>query len=161
DRGGEGCPMSTVLPRVDAYAKVTGTQRYGTDRTCQGLAYAAFAVATIGKGRVINVDTDAAWKVPGVQLVITRIDPDEPRSPGFRMAGGYGFQSLQPLVDDRIAYRGQPIGLAVADTLLAATEAAELITAAYEPEPVAVTLDAPGVETIAQSEAIPIPMLAD
>ena len=154
-------PMSTAQQRVDANAKVTGMQRYGTERAPDGLAFAAFAVATIGKGRVISVDTDAAWKVPGVQQVMTHIDPDELRSPGFIMGGGYGFQSRQPLVDDHIAYRGQPIALIVADTLLAATEAAELITATYEPEPLAVTLDAPDAETVVQSDAIPIPMFAD
>ncbi|TWF80270.1 xanthine dehydrogenase YagR molybdenum-binding subunit [Pseudonocardia hierapolitana] len=153
-------PTSTVQ-RVDAHAKVTGVLRYGADRLPHDLAYAVFAVATIGKGRVVDIDTDAAQRVPGVQLVITRIDPDELRSPGFIMANGYGFQSLQPLVDDRVAYRGQPIALVLADTLLAATEAAELITATYEAEPIAVTLDDPGAETITQAEAIPIPMLAD
>ncbi len=153
--------MSTALQRVDARAKVTGTLRYGADRAPDGLAYAAFAVATIGKGRVVSVDTAAADKVPGVQLVITRIDPDELRSPGFIMGGGYGFQSFQSLTSDRIAYRGQPIALVVADTLLAATEAAGLITAAYEPEQAAATIDADGAETVVQAQAIPIPMLAD
>jgi xanthine dehydrogenase YagR molybdenum-binding subunit len=147
--------------RVDARAKVTGALRYGADRLPEDLAYAAFAVATIGKGRVLNVDTDAAEQVPGVQLVVTRFHPDELRSPGFIMGGGYGFQSLQPLVDDRVAYRGQPIALVVADTLVAATEAAELVTATYEAEPFAVTLDAPGAETVVQADAIPLPMLAD
>lgn len=153
--------MSAVLPRVDAYAKVTGAMRYGADRAPDGLAYAVYAVATIGKGRVVSVDTGATDKVPGVQLVITRIDPGELGSAGFIMGGGYGFQSFQPLTSDRIAYRGQPIALVVADTLLAATEAAELITAAYEPEQTAVTIDADGAETVVQSQAIPIPMLAD
>ncbi|GAA5114824.1 xanthine dehydrogenase family protein molybdopterin-binding subunit [Pseudonocardia adelaidensis] len=153
-------PTSTAQ-RVDAHAKVTGALRYGADRLPDDLAYAVFAVATIGKGRVVDIDTDAAHRVPGVHSVITRIDPDELRSPGFIMANGYGFQSLQPLVDDRVAYRGQPIALVLADTLLAAVEAAELVTATYEAEPIAVTLDDPGAETITQAEAIPIPMLAD
>ena len=151
--------MSTALQRVDAHDKVTGRLRYGTERSPDGLAHAVFAVAAIGKGRVLSVEVDAAQKIPGVQLVITRIDPGELASPGFLMGGGYGFQSLQPLTDDRIAYRGQPIALVVADTLLAATEAADLITADYEPEPFAVTLEAEGAETIVQSQAIP--MLAD
>lgn len=154
-------PVSTERRRVDAHGKVTGALRYGADRLPDDLAYAVFAVATIGRGRVLGVDTDAAQRVPGVQLVITRIDPDELRSPGFIMGGGYGFQSLQPLADDRVAYRGQPIALVVADTLLAATEAAELITATYEAEPFTATLDAPGAETVVQAQALPIPMLAD
>ena len=153
--------MSTAQQRVDARDKVTGTLRYGADRAPDGLAYAAFAVATAGRGRVISVDTDAAQKVPGVHLVITRIDPEELGSPGFIMGGGYGFQSFQPLTGDHVAYRGQPIALVVADTLLAATEAAELVTATYKPEPFAVTLDAPAADTIVQSQAIPLPMLAD
>jgi xanthine dehydrogenase YagR molybdenum-binding subunit len=69
--------MKTAQQRVDARDKVTGTLRYGADRAPDGLAYAAFAVATVGRGRVISVDTDAAQKVPGVHLVITRIDPEE------------------------------------------------------------------------------------
>lgn len=154
-------PVSTEQRRVDAHGKVTGALRYGADRLPDDLAYAVFAVATIGRGRVLGMDTDAAQRVPGVQLVITRIDPDELRSPGFIMGGGYGFQSLQPLADDRVAYRGQPIALVVADTLLAATEAAELITATYEAEPFTATLDAPGAETVVQAQALPIPMLAD
>jgi len=147
--------------RVDARAKVTGALRYGADRLPDQLAHAAFAVATIGKGRILAVDTEAAQQVPSVQLVITSIDLNELGSPGFIMAGGYGFQSLQPLVGDRVAYRGQPIALVVADTLVAATEAVELITATYEAEPFAVTLDDPGAETLVQADAIPIPMLAD
>ena len=153
--------MSTAQQRVDARNKVTGTLRYGADRAPDGLAYAAFAVATAGRGRVISVDTDAAQKVPGVHLVITRIDPEELGSPGFIMGGGYGFQSFQPLTGNHVAYRGQPIALVVADTLLAATEAAELVTATYKPEPFAVTLDAPAADTIVQSQAIPLPMLAN
>jgi xanthine dehydrogenase YagR molybdenum-binding subunit len=154
-------PISTAPRRVDAHAKVTGTLRYGADRAPEDLAHAVFAVATIGKGRVVHVDVEAARQVPGVRLVITHIDPGELGSAGFIMGGGYAFQSLQPLVDDRVAYRGQPIALVVADTPLAATEAAELVTATYEAEPFAVTLDAPGAETVVQADALPIPMLAD
>ncbi|GAA4572120.1 xanthine dehydrogenase family protein molybdopterin-binding subunit [Planotetraspora kaengkrachanensis] len=153
--------MSTPTRRVDAREKVTGAARYGADRTSPDLAHAVFAVSTIGKGRVVNVDTAAAEAVPGVLTVVTRIDPAELGSPGFLMGGGYGFQSLQPLTDDRIAYRGQPIALVVADTLVAATEAANLVRADYEPEPIATDLDDEGAETLVQEEAIPLPFLAD
>ncbi len=151
----------TVMPRVDARDKVTGAVRYGADRVPDGVAYAMLVPATIGKGRVVSVDTAAAETVSGVRLILTHIDPDELKPAGFVMAGGYGFQSLQSLTGDHIAHRGQPIALVVADTLSAATEAADLITASYRAEPFALTIDADGAETIAQAEAIPIPMLAD
>jgi xanthine dehydrogenase YagR molybdenum-binding subunit len=153
--------MSTLTPRVDAHDKVTGAVRYGADRTPDGLAFAMLADAVIDHGRVVEVDIAAAEAVPGVLLVLTRLAPNELRSPGFIMSGGYGFQSLQPLVDDRIAHRGQPIALVVADTLLAATEAAKRVQARYEVESFAVELGADGVETVLQSEVIPPPFGPD
>src|SRR5207237_6461565 len=124
-------PVTTVAPRprVDARAKVTGAVRYGTDRTPQGLTYAAMAVATIGKGQLLEIDTAAAEAVPGVLLVLTRIDESELKAPGYIMAGGHAVQSFQPLLGDHIASRGQPIALVVADTQVAAAEAAHLVRA--------------------------------
>jgi xanthine dehydrogenase YagR molybdenum-binding subunit len=151
----------TPRPRVDARAKVTGAARFGADRTSDRMAYAAMAVATIGKGRIVEIDTAAAEAVPGVQLVLTRIDESELAAPGYIMAGGHAVQSLQPLLGDRIAYRGQPIALVVADTAVAATEAANLVRARYDVEPVAVDLDDEGAQTVRQQEAIPLPFLAD
>jgi xanthine dehydrogenase YagR molybdenum-binding subunit len=144
--------------RVDAYEKVTGKALYGADRVLPGMAFAALAVAKIGRGRVTRVDTGAAQAVPGVLAVETRFDL---ASPGFIMGGGFGFQSLQPMTGDRIAYRGQPIAIVVAETPVAATEAAEAITAEYEEEPFALHLDAEGATTLVQEEAIPLPFLAD
>lgn len=147
--------------RVDARQKVTGRAVYGADRVPDGVAYAMFATAGIGKGRITSIDTSAAQAVPGVLLVVTRFEPDELAEGGFIFAEGHGFQSFQPLRGDVVAYRGQPIALAVADTLVAATEAADLITAAYDTEPFAVGLDAAGATTLVQEEALPLPFLAD
>lgn len=144
--------------RVDAYDKVTGKALYGADRVLPGMAFAALALAKIGRGRVSGVDTSAALAVPGVLLVETKFDL---ASPGFLMGGGFGFQSLQPMTDDHIAYRGQPIAIVVAETPVAATEAAEAITAEYEEEPFALHLDSEGATTLVQEEAIPLPFLAD
>src|SRR5258708_37259740 len=51
-----------------------------------------------------------------------------------------------------IAYRGQPIALVAADSLEAAIEAAALVEATYAAEPISVTLDATGAETINQAD---------
>jgi len=146
--------------RVDAYDKVSGRALYGADRVLPGMAFAALALAEVGRGRVSRVDTSVAEAVPGVLLVETRFD-GELASPGFVMGGGFGFQSLQPMVGDHIAYRGQPIAIVVAETPVAATEAAEAITAEYQPEPFALHLDSEGATTLVQEEAIPLPFLAD
>ncbi|MFJ3804312.1 xanthine dehydrogenase family protein molybdopterin-binding subunit [Streptomyces sp. NPDC090088] len=146
------------LRRVDAYEKVTGTALYGADRVPADLAYAAFALATIGKGRTVDIDTSAAEAVPGVRLVVTRFSSDEIlQGPGFLMNGGYAFQSLQPLLSDVVAYYGQPIALIVADTPVAATEAAELIRARYETEPFTVRIDDEGATILPQEATIGLP----
>ncbi|WP_433362291.1 xanthine dehydrogenase family protein molybdopterin-binding subunit [Actinoplanes sp. CA-142083] len=150
--------MTTKPTRVDAHDKVMGKALFGTDRVPDGLAHAAFATSTINKGRVSSVDTSRASSVPGVQLVLTRV---ELKSPGYIMAEGYGVQSFQPLVSDEIAFRQQPIALVVADDPVTATYAASLISATYEEEKFAVTLDDPNATVLVQEQAIPLPFLAD
>ena len=157
--------MSIVIgsdyPRVGALEKATGSTRFGADDARPGLAYALLVTASIGKGRIKRIDTSAAAGTAGVLLVLTHESMDRLESPGFVFGGGYGFQSLALMQSDRIAYRGEPIALVVADSLEAAGEGAALVRAEYEEEPFSVTLEAPGAETVLQSEAVPIPAFAD
>lgn len=140
------------LVRVDARDKVRGAVAFGADDARPELAHGAFAVATIGKGRLTALDVAAAEAADGVRLVLTHENIGTVKSAGFIMGGGYGFQSHIPLLAPEIAYRGEPIALAVADTLEAATHAASLVRATYEEVPFSVTLDAPGVEVIDQAQ---------
>ncbi len=139
-------------PRIDAYDKVRGAVLFGTDNTRPDILHAALAVATIAKGRIISLDTRVAGAVPGIRLILTHENLAHVKSAGYWMAGGYGFQSLQPMLSPAIAYRGQPIAMIVADTLETAIEAAGLVQARYSTEPISVTLDAPGAETINQAD---------
>lgn len=138
--------------RVDALAKVQGKPIFGSDRVLPDMLHAALAVSTIGKGRITRLDMSAASAIPGVRLVLTHETMGDVQSAGFLMGGGYAFQSLQPLLSPAIAYRGQPIALIAAETLEAAIEASHLVRAEYETAQFAVTLDAPGVETINQAD---------
>jgi xanthine dehydrogenase YagR molybdenum-binding subunit len=150
--------------RVDARDKVRGAVRYASDDVRPELAHAMLAVSTIGRGRIVTIDTAAARAVDGVRLVLTHEDLAAEVKPdvGFIMGGGWAFQSFTPMLSPRIAYRGQPIALVAADTLEAAIEAAALVRATYEAEAMSLTLDAPGAETIPQAESpLPQPMFAD
>jgi xanthine dehydrogenase YagR molybdenum-binding subunit len=154
-------PPFPNVARVDARDKVCGALKYAADDVRAGLAHAMLAVATIGRGRVVTIDTTAAQAVEGVVLILTHEDFEDVKPPGYLFAEGYGFQSFQPMLAPDVAYRGQPIALVVADTVEAAIEGASLIRATYQAEPFTVTLDDPGAETIDQAAAIPIPMFAD
>jgi xanthine dehydrogenase YagR molybdenum-binding subunit len=154
-------PPFPDLARVDARDKVCGALKYAADDVRRDLAHAMLAVATIGRGRVVAIDTTAARQVEGVLLILTHEDLADVKSAGYLFAEGYGCQSFQPMLGPRIAYRGQPIAVVVAETLEAATEGASLVRADYETELFTVTIDGPGAETIDQASAIPIPMFAD
>jgi xanthine dehydrogenase YagR molybdenum-binding subunit len=153
--------MNVPTGRVDARDKVTGAVRYGADRVPPGLLHAVPAVATVGRGRITGLDTEAAWAVAGVRLVLTHLEEKELKSAGFLMAGGYAFQSLQPLLGDHVAYRGQTIALVVAETPHAAMEAAALVRADYDEEPFIVEIDAEGAESVPQADVLPFPMYGD
>jgi len=159
--------MSTTMAfpdvaRVDARDKVRGATCYAADNHPTNMAHAMLAVATIGRGKIVRLDVAAAQAVPGVKLVLTHRDTASIKADTYIFAGGHAFQSIQPMLDTAIAYRGQPIALVVADTLEAAIEGASLVDAEYTSEPFAVTLDANGAEVIAQQDSpLPKPMFND
>lgn len=143
------------IPRVDAYEKVRGSLRYVADSARPNMAYALLVPATIPRGRVVSIDTAAAERLPGVRLVLTHLNIGAIKDTGFVATGGYGFQSIQPLRDAQIRYRGQPIAIVVADELEIASEAASLVTARYEASAGAVfAIDQPGAEPVEQAKAI-------
>lgn len=135
-------------PRIDAQQKVRGATLFGADQSRPDMLHAALAVATVAKGRIVGMETQAATARPGIRLILTHEDLGHIKPAGFIMAGGFAFQGLQAMLSPVIAYRGQPIALVVADTLEAASEAAALIEATYTAESASVTLDAPGAETV-------------
>src|SRR6266571_1529793 len=65
-------PIGRDTPRVDGPLKVTGTAQYASDFHFPGLLYAVPVEATIAKGKVVNLDTAAAGKMPGVRAIFHR-----------------------------------------------------------------------------------------
>ena len=59
------------LDRVDGRLKVTGGARYAYEMQQDNALYGFVVEASIGKGRIISIDTRAAEKAPGVALVLT------------------------------------------------------------------------------------------
>src|SRR6185295_3285139 len=91
--------------------------------------------ATIAKGRVLQLDTTAAEKMPGVRAIFHR----ENIGPIYRSVLGTGFDGIcderrPPFEDDVVRYYGQYIALAVADTFEAAKAAADAVRVEYARE---------------------------
>src|SRR6202161_2582925 len=66
-KGVAGQPIS----RVDGRLKVTGGARYAYEMQQENVLYGFVVEASIGKGTIRSIDTQAAEKAPGVALVLT------------------------------------------------------------------------------------------
>jgi len=136
--------MGQPAPRLDARLKVTGEARYAADFPVANPAYAVLVTSAIAKGRIANLDTEAAKAVPGVLDVFTRDNTAELKEVKFSPGGGGGSTSIQTLGPE-IAHDGQIIAMVVADTFEAAREAAYAVTATYAAEKPSATFGSDGL----------------
>src|SRR5919109_2161834 len=142
-------PVGRDTPRVDGSMKVTGKAQYTSDFHFPGTLYAVPVEATIANGRIRQLDTTAAEKMPGVRAIFHRENIGKiSRSvlePGME---GICEERRPPFADDVVRYYGQYIALAVADTFEAAKAAADAVRVAYDK-------DKPNVETELQPDDDP------
>jgi xanthine dehydrogenase YagR molybdenum-binding subunit len=129
----EPVAIGRALPRRDGLAKVTGRARYAYETDAATVSYCRFVQAPVALGRVQAVDTTAATDLPGVRGVLTPFDAE-------RLASDSG--ELAALQKPGIAFRGQVVGLVVADTAETALRAADLVRVTYDSAPHDVTLSA-------------------
>lgn len=125
--------IGAAITRVDGPEKVTGEARYAFEHRYGDQAYAFAVQSTIARGRIAAIDTGAAGALPGVLSVLTHLDAP-------RLAGAAG--DLKVLQSDAIAYHGQIVALAIAETPEVARHAADLVSVTYAAEPPRVELRA-------------------
>ncbi len=131
--------------RIDGRLKVTGDARYAADFAVPNPLHAHLVISTIGRGRITGIDDKAARAVPGVRAIYTHKDQPDIQPAGFFGAGqGQAQQSWRPLAGPDVKFYGEIVGMVVAETILAAREAAAALRFTYEAEEPAATLDAPG-----------------
>jgi len=119
--------MGQALSRRDGECKVRGTATYAYETAVEHPAYAQIVQAAVARGRVTGVDTSAATGLDGVLAVLTHVNAERVASTDDR--------ELAVLQSADVAFRGQPIGLVVAETSEAARHAAELVRFSYDEQP--------------------------
>ncbi len=107
--------------RVDAPGKVTGQTHYLTDIFIDNMVYAYPVYSRIPFGRIEAVDTRPAESVHGFINVYLAAD-----IPGDNQVGVI-FEDQPLLADETVRYVGDSIGVAVAETEVAAREAARRV----------------------------------
>jgi xanthine dehydrogenase YagR molybdenum-binding subunit len=123
------------IDRVDGRAKVTGGARYAAEFDPAGLVHAVAFVSTIAKGRVVSIDDAEARKIPGVVAILTHENmPKIAKKPDIHDNAGKPGTTMVPMQGPEIWWAGQYVGLAVAETLSAAMEAAGKVRVRYDEE---------------------------
>ena len=124
DTDGAEVTVGHTQVRKDGLEKVTGAAKYGADVNFPDQLYGALARSPHPHARILSVNTDKAWAVPGVMAVVTGQDFPVP----------YGqFIEDQPIIAvDKVRYQGEPVAGVVAEDEETARYAASLIEVEYE-----------------------------
>ena len=146
------------VPRFEDPRLITGGGRYVGDMVLPGMAFGYVLRSPHAHARIRSIDTSKAKVAPGVLAVLTGADwqasgwGDLPVPGGLTRRDGSVFKPPYPaLTKDKVRWVGDYVAFVVAETLLQAMDAAELIAADYEPLPaIASTADAstPGAPAV-------------
>ena len=119
--------VGTPMDRPDGPLKVSGQATYAHEWDVPDMLYGVLVRATISKGRVTDVASDALLGQNGVRAVVT--DDRLLRRP----AQG-GANVAPPQGARQVDYFGQPIALVVAETFEQARHGANILQVSYEAE---------------------------
>ena len=127
-------PSNAVLnfARRDAKDKLRGRTRFTVDQVGPGMLHGFVLRATLPSARIVQLDTSAARKMPGVRAVVTAQD-----APGKY---GIGVADQPLFAKDVVRYHGEAIAAVAADTLQQAKDAAAAIHVSLEPIPAVLTM---------------------
>ncbi len=131
------------VPRTEDPTLVQGRGRYTDDISLPGQAFAAIVRSRHAHGVIKGIDTAAALAMPGVLAVYTGAD---------LQAAGYGTLKCVPplknrdgtpmkkparpaLAIDKVRFVGDPVACVIAETAIAAKDAAEAVVLDIEPLP--------------------------
>ncbi len=94
------------IDRVDGRLKVTGAATYAAEFPIKNLAYGVTVNSTITKGRIRDIDTRQAMKMPGVIGVMTSENAMQLHFPAGSDPGNGKFaeKDLLPLQNNRVFY---------------------------------------------------------
>jgi len=137
--------MGASVLRKEDDALIVGRGRYTDDIAVDGMLHGYVLRSPVAKARFTIGSLDAARSVPGVHLILTgedvahlkdlQVEEQMPRLPdGSRPPS----RDIPILCRDRVQYVGDAVAFIVADTRLAAQDAAELIEVDYDAEDPAV-----------------------
>ncbi len=124
--------VGSLQPRPDASAKVTGSARYTDDLVFEAMLFAAVRRAGVPHAFLRRLDVDRARFQPGVIAVLTAADLPGAKNHGLVIPDW----PILVEVGERIRYVGDALAIVAAETQEVAAQAAALIDAEFDLQPV-------------------------
>ena len=119
------------LPKVNAWAHLTGSAKYADDIILPRMLYGRLLRSTEAHARITRLDVSRALAHPGVVAIVTGADMPE------KMGIMPSTQDETALAVDKVRYIGEPVAAIAALDEDTAFEALSLIDVEYEPlEPI-------------------------
>ena len=119
-----------AVQRRDLLEKVTGRAVYTVDVVPPGCLHAKVLRSDRAHAQIVSIDTAAAKAAPGVVAVVTADDLG-----GLFPRFGHIVADHCILAMGKVRYYGEPVALVVANSVLAAADAVELIDVEYKDLP--------------------------
>jgi 4-hydroxybenzoyl-CoA reductase alpha subunit len=124
------------LPKVDAWAKVTGETRYADDLALPRMAHGKLLRSPHAHARIRSIDTSCARALPGVFAVITGSD-----LPPVKFGILPVSQDEEALCTEKVRMVGDPVAAVAAVDEETADRACRLIAVDYEPLPALMSIE--------------------
>jgi len=129
--------VGSSFPRVDAVAKISGSADYVGDLEFAGMLHGKVLRSDIGHGRIQEIDTETAERMPGVVAVLTGKDLGD-IDPYF----GHAIRDRPIVAIDAVRFVGEPVAAVAAETEAQAEAALLAISVEYTDLPIVANLDA-------------------
>jgi aerobic carbon-monoxide dehydrogenase large subunit len=143
--------MHTSHPghRVEDFRLVTGAGKYAADWSLPGQLHAYFVRSDRAHAEIVSLDVEAARRHPGVKRVLTGEDAERAGYTKFFVVVNYpgrgGEHIKKParpsLATGKVRHVGDAVAVVIADTPLAAQDAAELVSVEYRDLPAVVSVE--------------------
>ncbi|MEY4995921.1 MAG: hypothetical protein RLZ67_646 [Actinomycetota bacterium] len=122
--------LGTSALRPDGAAKVRGDFEFTSDLHAENMLWGATLRSPHAHARIVSIDTTEAWKISGVETIITA--EDVPGSPTY----GLISQDQPVFAREVVRYMGEPIAAVAADHPETCRRALAAIKVVYEELPV-------------------------
>ncbi|GKZ19135.1 hypothetical protein AbraIFM66951_004495 [Aspergillus brasiliensis] len=130
--------LGKASPHVSALKQATGEAQYTDDMPMmKNELYGCMVLSTKAHARILNVDTSAAFDIPGVANYVDHTDLPNPK------ANWWGAPNCDEVffAVDEVTTAGQPIGMILATSAKIAEEGARAVKVEYEELPAILSME--------------------